>query len=208
MDEPSQQAQVLNQPSLLRQAFNVPNSLSILRLAGVPVFLWLLLGPEADGWAIVVLVFSAVTDWLDGKLARWLNQLSRLGRLLDPAADRLYVVSTLVAFLLRDIVPWWVVAALIGREAVVAGCLLLLRRHRYALPEVSYVGKAATFNLMYAFPLLLLTEGDWTGVEVLRPVAYAFTIWGGALYLYSGMLYVLQTKRAVSREVSSESDPG
>lgn len=208
MEEPSKPAQVLNQPSLARQAFNVPNSLSILRLAGVPVFLWLLLGPEADGWAIVVLVFSAVTDWLDGKLARWLNQLSRLGQLLDPAADRLYVVSTLVAFLLRDIVPWWAVVALIGREAVVAVCLLLLRGHGYALPDVSYVGKAATFNLMYAFPLLLLTNGDWTGVEVLRPVAYAFTIWGGALYLYSGMLYVLQTKRAVSDKALPESGPG
>lgn len=208
MDEPSKRGQVLDQPSLARQAFNVPNSLSILRLAGVPVFLWLLLGPEADGWAIAVLVFSAVTDWLDGKLARWLNQLSRLGQLLDPAADRLYVVSTLVAFLLRDIVPWWAVVVLIGREAVVAVCLLLLRLYGYALPEVSYVGKAATFNLMYAFPLLLLTNGEWTGVEVLRPVAYAFTIWGGALYLYSGMLYVLQTKRAVSARVRPESGPG
>lgn len=196
MDEPSQRAQ-LDAPSLVRQALNVPNSLSILRLAGVPLFLWLLLGPQADGWALAVLVFSAVTDWLDGKLARWLNQMSKLGQLLDPAADRLYVVATLVAFLLRDIMPWWVVVVLIGREVIVGICLLVLRLYGYEWPEVSYIGKAATFNLMYAFPLLLLTTGDWTGVQVLRPVAYAFTIWGGALYLYSGMLYVLQTTRAV-----------
>lgn len=196
MDEPAQGAQ-LDGPSLLRQALNVPNSLSILRLAGVPLFLWLLLGPRADGWALAVLVFSAATDWLDGKLARWLNQMSKLGQLLDPAADRLYVVATLIAFLLRGIMPWWVVTVLIGRELVVGVCLLVLRFYRYEWPEVSYIGKAATFNLMYAFPLLLLTTGDWTGVQVVRPVAYAFTIWGGALYLYSGMLYVLQTKRAV-----------
>lgn len=193
-----QQGAVGDEPSLARQALTAPNLLSIVRLAGVPVFLWLLLGPEADGWALGVLVFSAATDWLDGKLARWLNQMSRLGQLLDPAADRLYVIATLLAFLLREIVPWWVVAALIGRELIVGLCLLVLRRNGFTPPEVSYIGKAATFNLMYAFPLLLLTEGNWAGVEVLRPLAYAFTIWGGALYLWSGMLYVLQTKRAVS----------
>src|SRR5215813_12333340 len=85
----------------------VPNLLSIIRLAGVPLFLWLLLGPRADGWALVVLVASGVTDWLDGKLARWLNQTSRLGTLLDPAADRLYTLAAVVAFVVRGIVPWW-----------------------------------------------------------------------------------------------------
>jgi len=199
VDEPSQRAPLVGEPSLPRQALNLPNSLSILRLAGVPVFLWLLLGPKADGLALGVLVFSAFTDWLDGKLARWLNQMSRLGQLLDPAADRLYVVSTLIAFLLRDIVPAWAAIVLIAREAVVGVCLLSLRGCGYAPPEVSYIGKAATFTLMYAFPLLLLTQGEWTGVMVLRPVAYAFTIWGGALYVYSGMLYVFQTKHAVVR---------
>nr|WP_210770194.1 CDP-alcohol phosphatidyltransferase family protein [Qaidamihabitans albus] len=182
---------------MARQALTVPNLLSILRLAGVPLFLWLLLGPQEDGWAIVVLVVSALTDWLDGKLARWLDQTSRLGQLLDPAADRLYIVATLVAFLFREIVPWWVVAALLGRELIVGLSLLVLRRYRFAPPEVSYIGKGATFNLMYAFPLLLLTQGDSTAAEIARPFAYAFTLWGGALYLWSGALYVLQTVRAV-----------
>ncbi|WP_112283525.1 CDP-alcohol phosphatidyltransferase family protein [Prauserella muralis] len=176
----------------------VPNLLSILRLAGVPLFLWLLLGPQEDGWALAVLVFSALTDWLDGKLARWLDQASRLGQLLDPAADRLYIVATLVAFLAREIVPWWVVAALLGRELVVGVALLVLRRHGFAPPEVTYVGKGATFNLMYAFPLLLLTQGDSTAAEIARPFAYAFTTWGGVLYVWSGALYVLQTARAVA----------
>ncbi|WAL69749.1 CDP-alcohol phosphatidyltransferase family protein [Amycolatopsis cynarae] len=188
------------QPPLLRQALTVPNLLSLLRLAGVPVFLWLLLGPKADGWALALLVFSALTDWLDGKLARWLDQTSRLGQLLDPAADRLYIVATLAAFLLRGILPWWVVAALVVRELVVGVAILVLRRNGFAPPEVTYIGKGATFVLMYAFPFLLLTQGaaaDSTVAAIARPIAYAFMTWGGVLYLWSGALYVLQTVRAI-----------
>lgn len=172
--------------------------LSLLRLALVPVFLWLLLGPEEDGLAILVLMFAGFSDWLDGKLARWLNQMSRLGRLLDPAADRLYILATLIAFLLRDILPWWVIAALVGREFVLAVCVLMLRRHEFDYPEVTYVGKGATFVLMYAFPLLLLTQADNTLADLVRPWAYAFTIWGGVLYIWSGLLYVVQTRLALS----------
>lgn len=198
MIEPSpQRVSEQEPPSLLRQALTVPNILSLLRLAGVPVFLWLLLGPEEDGWALGLLVFSALTDWLDGKLARWLNQMSRLGQLLDPAADRLYIVATLVAFLVRGIVPWWVVAPLVVRELIVGGCILLLRRAGFAPPEVTYIGKGATFVLMYAFPFLLLTQGTSVVAEVARPVAYAFMTWGAVLYLWSGALYVLQTIRAI-----------
>jgi len=185
------------EPSLLRQAFNVPNMLSLLRLAGVPVFLWLLLGPKEDGWALAVLVFSALTDWLDGKLARWLNQMSRLGSLLDPAADRLYILATLIAFLLREIIPWWVVVPLLVREAVLGVCVLTLRRRGFAPPEVTYIGKGATFVLMYAFPFLLLTQGGSDVAAIARPIGYAFTIWGGVLYLWSGVLYVVQARNAL-----------
>ncbi|KAA2254126.1 CDP-alcohol phosphatidyltransferase family protein [Solihabitans fulvus] len=175
----------------------IPNVLSVLRLAGVPLFLWLLLGPKADGWALVVLAASAITDWLDGKLARWLNQASRLGALLDPAADRLYVFSTLVAFVVRDIIPWWIAAVLIGREVVVGAFLPILRRAGFGPPEVHYLGKAATFCLLYAFPLLLLAQGGSTAAQLARPFAYAFTAWGGVLYLWSAALYVYQALRAV-----------
>lgn len=187
-------------PSWGRQALTLPNILSLLRLAGVPVFLWLLLGPREDGWALLVLVFSALSDWLDGKLARWLDQQSDLGRILDPAADRLYIVATLAAFLVRGIMPWWLVAPLVVRELIVGGCLLLLRRNGFAPPEVTYAGKAATFVLMYAFPFLLLTQGDGMVAAVARPIAYAFTTWGWVLYLWSGALYVIQTARAIQGE--------
>lgn len=169
-----------------------PNMLSVLRLAGVPVFLWLLLGPKADVLALLVLVLSGITDWLDGKLARWLNQYSRLGVLLDPAADRLYIVATLVAFVLRDVVPWWAAAALIMRDVVLTLCLPVLRWHGFEPPDVHYLGKAATFCLMYAFPLLLLVQGEFAFAGVVRPLAYAFTCWGGALYLWAGLLYLVQ----------------
>lgn len=177
----------------------VPNLLSVIRLAGVPLFLWLLLGPQADGWALLVLVLSGVTDWLDGKLARWLNQTSRLGMLLDPAADRLYTLATVIAFVIRDIVPWWVAAVLLGRDLVVMACIWLLRRSGYGPPDVTYIGKAATFALMYAFPLLLLAQGGSTAATIARPFAYAFAIWGSALFLWSGLLYVLQTRSALRR---------
>lgn len=199
MSEPETSPALPSGPSLARQALTAPNLLSILRLALVPVFLWLLLGPKEDGWALAILMFAGFTDWLDGKLARWLNQMSKLGRLLDPAADRLYIAATLVAFLFREIVPWWMVVALLAREGAVGVCLVVLRWRGFGPPEVTYVGKAATFNLMYAFPLLLLTQGGSTLAEVARPMAYAFSLWGGVLYFWSGILYVMQTVRAVSR---------
>jgi cardiolipin synthase len=176
-----------------------PNALSVLRLAGVPLFLWLLLGPHADILALIVLVASGASDWLDGKLARWLNQASRLGALLDPAADRLYIVATLVAFVLRDIVPWWLAVVLVGKDVLVGLCLPLLRRVGYAPPEVHYVGKAATFALLYAFPLLLLAQGGSTAAQIARPIGYAFIVWGTVLYVWTGALYIAQVVIAVRR---------
>ncbi|MEJ7770558.1 MAG: CDP-alcohol phosphatidyltransferase family protein [Geodermatophilaceae bacterium] len=172
--------------------WTIPNLLSFLRLAGVPLFVYLLLGPEADGWAIAILMVAGVTDWADGKLARMLNQSSRLGALLDPAADRLYILATLIAFVIRDVVPVWVVAIILGRDVVVGFSLLVLRRHGYQALQVNYVGKAATFNLLYAFPLLLLAVGSSGVAAIVAPVAYAFTAWGGVLYLLSGIAYLRQ----------------
>ena len=92
---PAQPAEVEELPDRL---LTIPNLLSVVRLALVPVFLWLLLGPQADGWALLILVYAGISDWADGKIARWLNQASRLGAMLDPAADRLYTLATVVAF--------------------------------------------------------------------------------------------------------------
>jgi cardiolipin synthase len=190
----------VNREDLPDRVWTVPNALSVLRLLGVPLFLWLLLGPHADGWAIVVLAVSGVTDWADGKLARWLDQSSRLGALLDPAADRLYIVSALIALALREIVPLWVVAVLLGREVVLGVMLLVLRRYGYPPLQVHYLGKAATLLLLYAFPVLLLADGEGAVAAIAAPFAWALTIWGTALYVLAGVFYVVQVAGIVRAE--------
>ena len=189
------------------RVWTLPNALSVLRLLGVPLFLWLLLGPHADGWAVVVLMVSGATDWADGKLARALGQSSRLGALLDPAADRLYIVATLVAFVLRDVVPLWLVAVLVGRELVLGLALLVLRAHGYPPLQVHYLGKAATFILLYAFPLLLLADGDGPIATLAAPVAWALTVWGSALYVLAGVLYLVQVAGLVRAARAERASP-
>ncbi len=182
------------------RVWTLPNALSVLRLLGVPLFLYLLLGPEEDGWAVALLMFSGFTDWADGKLARWLDQGSRLGALLDPAADRLYIVSTMIALAVREIVPVWLVALLVGREFVLGIALLVLRRYGYPSLQVHYLGKAATLLLLYAFPGLLLADGDGWLATLLAPFAWALTIWGTALYLLAGLFYLIQVAGIVRSE--------
>jgi CDP-diacylglycerol--glycerol-3-phosphate 3-phosphatidyltransferase len=191
---------VVGRDDLPDRIWTLPNALSVLRLLGVPLFLWLLLGPEADGWALVVLMVSGITDWADGKLARWLDQGSRLGALLDPAADRLYIICTLIALAVREIVPLWLVAALVGRELVLGVMLLVLRHYGYPPLQVHYLGKAATFLLLYAFPVLLIAEGEGWLASLAEPFAWALTIWGTALYLLAGALYVIQVLGIVRAE--------
>jgi cardiolipin synthase (CMP-forming) len=204
---PSGSPPVVNREDLPDRVWTWPNALSTLRLLGVPLFLWLLLGPEADGWAVVVLMVSGFTDWLDGKLARWLDQGSRLGALLDPAADRLYIVCTLVALALRDIVPVWIVALLLGREVVLGIALLVLRRYGYPPLQVHYLGKAATLLLLYAFPGLLLADGDGWLAELCEPFAWALTIWGTALYVLAGVFYLIQVTGIVRAERAVRTTP-
>ncbi len=181
------------------RVLTVPNLLSVGRLFGVPLFLWLLLGPHADGWALIVLMVSGFTDWADGVLARRLHQTSSLGALLDPLADRLYILATLFGLVLRHIIPWWLAALIIGRDLVLLLTVPALRRRGLLAPPVHYLGKAATFNLLYAFPLLLLGSHAGTLSEIAKPIAWAFTIWGTGLYLWAGGLYLAQIRRITSQ---------
>jgi cardiolipin synthase len=183
------------------RVLTVPNLLSILRLAGVPLFLWLLLGPREDVWAIVVLALAAISDWLDGKLARWLNQASRLGALLDPAADRLYILATAFAFVVRDILPWWFFGLILLRDLLVTLCLPLLRRAGYDAPDVIYLGKAGTFCLLYALPILLLAQVGPGTALIAGPIGYGFAGWGLLMHVWSGALYVFQCVNAARHPV-------
>jgi cardiolipin synthase (CMP-forming) len=183
-----------------------PNALSAARLAGVPVFLWLIIGPRtatADWIAVGILAAAGLSDWLDGKLARMLNQTSRLGQLLDPAADRLYIAATLIGLAVRAIIPWWLVGLLAARELAVGAALWLLRQQTgYAALQVSLVGKAATLCLMYAFPLLLLGAHAWDAATAVRVLGWAFAIWGTALYWWAALLYLTQVRGLVKGAAS------
>lgn len=176
----------------------VPNAISVARLAGVPVFLWLVLGPEADGWAVGLLIAAGLSDWLDGVIARAWDQQSRLGQVLDPAADRLYIAATLIGLAIRAIIPWWLVGLLAARELLLAVALLVLRRYGYGPLQVSLVGKAATLCLLYAFPLLFLGAHGGTPALVARVIGWAFAIWGTALYWWAAALYLVQMRRLIS----------
>ncbi|GIF14109.1 CDP-alcohol phosphatidyltransferase family protein [Actinoplanes teichomyceticus] len=172
--------------------FTIPNVISFIRLLGVPLFLYLLLGPEQDVAAVIVLAVGGTTDWVDGYVARRMNSVSRLGELLDPFADRLYILATLVGFTVREVVPWWLTGALLLREAVVGVALLVLRRHGYGPPPVHYVGKTGTFVLLAAFPVILLAKAvpsiDWWAA----PVGWALAWWALGLYWAAGVLYLAQ----------------
>jgi len=164
------------------RVLTVPNMLSALRLLGVPLFLWLILVPEADWWAIVVLAIAGFTDWLDGYLARKWHQISRVGQLLDPIADRLYILATLIGLLLRGIVPLWFVLLLVSRDLIMSVVLAVLKRRGVTGLPVHFLGKAATFCLLYAFPLLLLGDGTGWLADTAKIVGWAFAVWGTALY--------------------------
>jgi cardiolipin synthase (CMP-forming) len=153
------------------------------------------LGPHADAWGVALLIVAGLSDWLDGKIARALNQTSKLGQLLDPAADRLYIAATLIALAVRALIPWWLVAVLAVRELLVGFALAFLRRRTgIGGLQVSLVGKAATLCLLYAFPLLFLGDHVGWGGTLARVIGWAFAIWGTALYWYSAVLYLVQIR--------------
>lgn len=175
-----------------RQIFTVPNIISLLRLLGVPTFLYLLLVAEAEVAAVVVLAVGGGTDWLDGWVARRWGQVSRLGELLDPLADRLYILATLLALTVREILPWPFTVALLARELVLLVALAILRRHGYGPLPVHYLGKTATFILLAAFPVLLLAAAVPGAAGWSHPVGWALAWWGLVLYWAAGALYLVQ----------------
>jgi cardiolipin synthase len=173
--------------------WTIPNVISFIRLLGVPLFLYLLLGPQHDVAALIVLAVGGTTDWVDGFVARRMNSVSRLGEVLDPFADRLYILATLIGFTIRDVVPYWLTGALLLRELVMAIALLVLRRHGHSgtLP-VHYVGKTGTFVLLGAFPIILLAHAVDAVSSWATPVGWGLAWWALGLYWAAAVLYLAQ----------------
>ena len=189
------------QKTFREELMTVPNMLSILRLLLVPVFLILLLSNNS-GWALITLVIASATDYLDGLLARVLNQQTRLGQLLDPAADRLYILATLVGLAYTQHIPVWLPFVIVSRDVLLAATYPMLAKLGYGPLPVHYLGKAGTFALLYAFPLLLMAD-VWSGARnVILPLAWAFAIWGIGLYWWSGYIYLKQLRSVVIFERS------
>ncbi len=195
-----QATDVPDEPTRINRVWTLPNMLSMVRLAGVPVFLWLVLVLEADGWALCLLMVAGVTDFLDGYFARRLDQYSVLGEILDPVADRLYILAVVVGLAMREIIPWWVAVVLPARDLFLWMLVPFLRRRGYSALPVHLLGKAATFNLLYAFPLLLLGDGDGVVATLAQVWGWAFAIWGIGLYWWVGLVYAWQVRRLLATE--------
>ncbi|MFZ2228405.1 MAG: CDP-alcohol phosphatidyltransferase family protein [Candidatus Nanopelagicaceae bacterium] len=182
----------------MSKLLTIPNALTLLRGLGVPLFIYLALSRHADGAAIVVLIIGGATDYFDGKLARAWNQESRLGELMDPAIDRLYIGATLIVLFIRDAIPLWVIALLVGRDLILG--IMTLVMNRFGIPpfKVTFLGKAATFNLMYSFPLLLLAKSSTYWGDVAFVAGWSFAVWGIGLYLVTGLDYFWTGWRSIA----------
>jgi cardiolipin synthase len=184
--------------SLSQELRSIPNLLSLLRLLLVPVFLWLLLSDYLV-WALVVLALAGASDWLDGVIARKFNQITELGKVLDPAADRLYIFATLIGLTINGNIPLWLAVVIIARDVMLLLVYPMLASHGYGPLPVHFLGKAGTFALLYALPLLLMAD-IWPDANfVVLPLAWAFAYWGIAMYWIAGFIYVKQVKKLLSK---------
>jgi cardiolipin synthase len=179
-----------------KEVLTIPNGLTLIRALGVPLFLWLLLGENLKGWSYLVLAIGAWTDYFDGKIARWLHQESKLGAAMDPTIDRLYIAATVIGLALKHYIPWWMVGILAARDIYMLFLLASYRKRTGKVFVVTFLGKAATFNLLYAFPFLLLSSKSSWGIFA-HSFGWGFAIWGIGLYLLAAVDY---TKIALLRQ--------
>lgn len=201
MDEPEAQRSPAG-PVVSDRVLTIPNVLSTVRLLLVPVFLGLVLTGQ-DLAALIIIVISSATDYLDGIIARRFGQITKLGQLLDPAADRLFIFAAVIALAVREVVPWWVVLAIVGRDVMLAVLGIVLAQHGYGPLPVHHLGKLATFALFYALPLLVLGQAFPDAQPVSDPLGWAFILWGGFLYWWAGILYLRQTLTLVAETAAS-----
>ncbi len=174
----------------------VPNALSFFRLLLIPVFLVLLLTHEYLT-ALITLVVSSVTDFVDGFVARKFNQVSRVGQLLDPAADRLFIFSTLIGLAWGGFVPWWLAGVIIARDVLLLILGVVLANYGYGPLPVHHLGKMGTFALLFAMPVLVLGATFPAIDQIANPFGWAAALWGIFLYWWAGVIYALEAGRII-----------
>ncbi len=176
----------------------MPNVVTSVRLACIPLYVWLLFGARNQTAAAVLLAALGATDWIDGYVARRFHQVSTLGKVLDPVADRLLVVTAVVTIMIHGAVPVWFGVATLAREVVVSGAVLLLASLGAARIDVLWVGKAGTFALMCAYPLFLVSDGPSGWQQVIRVAAWIIGLIGLGLAWVAAASYVPVARKALA----------
>ena len=183
-------------PPVSTRIVTIPNILSLFRLLLIPVFFVLLLTGHY-GWALLLIAVSALTDFVDGYVARHFNQITRLGQLLDPAADRLFILSTLVGLGVVGVLPWWFVGVIVARDVLLLVLGVVLANHRFGPLPVHHLGKMGTFAILFSMPVLLLAAAFPDTAFLALPIGWAAGIWGVFLYWWAGVAYALQAARMI-----------
>jgi cardiolipin synthase (CMP-forming) len=176
----------------------LPNVITIIRLSCLPLFLWLLFGAEDRAAAAWLLAALGATDWVDGYLARHMHQVSELGKVLDPVADRLLFIVGAGGIVVDGSVPIWFAGVVLAREVLVGGTTLVLAAMGAKRIDVTWYGKACTFGLMIAFPLFLASHSDLSWADTAGVLAWVAGIPGLVLSLYAAVLYVPLARRALA----------
>lgn len=177
--------------------WTVPNLISVARLAALPVFLWLLFGVE-DHWAAAVLLgVLGATDWVDGFIARRFNQVSELGKVLDPTADRLLLVVALVGMFIDGSLPWAVALALAVREGAVGIAALVLAAMGGRKMDVTFAGKTGTLLMMFALPFFLAGHSDIGAAEIFLALGWTTSVVGLPIHYFSAVRYVPLARQAL-----------
>jgi cardiolipin synthase (CMP-forming) len=184
----SQVASTESESPASKRVFSIPNLLSFLRLATVPVFVWLFIVDEPNA-AVALYAAAAWTDFFDGYLARRLNAVTELGKLLDPLADRVFIVALAVALVAADALPLWLALGLLTRDLLLVGAFPFVDRRGITRIPVSFAGKTATAMLLFGLTLIAYSETTFPGSDLPDETGFVFTLGGGILYWITAVLY-------------------